>query len=77
MQRALDETTVRITLPFFGDVVLPSVDHLAWYAGVAVLALAGVIEWPVALVLAAGKALADNRSHQALREFGLALEQAR
>jgi hypothetical protein len=75
VQRAVEETTIRITLPFFGDVVLPSLDHLAWYAAVAVLALAGVLEWPVAFVLAAGKALADNRSHRAWQEFGLALEQ--
>jgi hypothetical protein len=76
VQRVVEEASVRITLPFFGDVALPPVDHLLWYAAVAVLALAGILEWPVAFILAAGKALADNRSHRAWQEFGLALEQA-
>ena len=75
-QRAVEETTLTLTLPFLGNVVLPSLDHLAWYAGVAVLALAGIIEWPVAILLAAGKALADNRSHRALQQLGLAFEEA-
>jgi hypothetical protein len=69
-----NHTTVR--MPMVGEVVLPPVDHLVWYASVAVLTAVELIEWPVALVLAVGKVLADNRSHRTLRSFGEALEEA-
>lgn len=71
---AANVTTVR--LPALGQVSLPPVDHLVWYGGVAVLTAAELLEWPVALVLAVGKMLADNRSHRTLRSLGDALEQA-
>ncbi len=46
-----------------------------WYAGVAVLVALECVEWPIALVLATGKALADNRHSAVLQEFGEALEE--
>ena len=68
---------VRVTIPFLGEVILPPPDGLAWYAGVAVLALTGIIEWPVAVVLAIGKTLVDRHRNRILEEFGRALEGAR
>lgn len=65
-----------VHLPLMGRVVLPAPAHLAWYAGIGALVAVEVIEWPVALVLVAGKMLADNRSNSALRDFGNALEEA-
>jgi hypothetical protein len=43
---------------------------------VAALAALECIEWPVAVVLAVGKALADNQHSRLLVEFGEALEEA-
>jgi hypothetical protein len=47
---------------------------LAFYAGVGVLAAFGLIEWPVALVIAGGHVLADQRVFSWLRELGEAAE---
>jgi hypothetical protein len=47
--------SVSVVIPFLGEVILPPPDGLAWYAGVAVLALIGFIQWPVAAVLAIGR----------------------
>src|SRR5579884_1265072 len=44
--------------------------------GELTLTVAEVIEWPVALLLGVGRALADNRHSETLREFGEGLEQA-
>jgi hypothetical protein len=75
---AADEAVQRnltvFRLPVVGRVSLPPLEHLAWYGGVAALTAAELIEWPVALVLAVGRVLADNRSHRTLRSFGEALE---
>lgn len=57
-----------ITLPLVHTTVhLPPPEHAAYYAGVAVLVALEVIEWPVALVVAAGHALA-SRSHNQVVE---------
>jgi hypothetical protein len=66
----------RVDLPCLGTVTLPSRDQLAFVGGVGLLAVAGLVEWPVAAVLAAGHLLASNRSNRTLREFGEALEAA-
>ncbi|MFJ8108974.1 hypothetical protein [Streptomyces sp. NPDC096132] len=55
---------------------LPPADHLAFLAGVAVLAAVDILEWPVALVLAVGHQLARNHHSKVLREFGEAMEEA-
>ena len=55
---------------------LPSADQLAFLAGVTALAAFEIIEWPVAVVLGVGHALASNRHRQAVRDFGAALEEA-
>jgi hypothetical protein len=71
----MERDGLRVRLPALGAVCLPPAEHLFWYAGVAALAAFEVIEWPVALVVSVGKALADNRHSQALRELGDALEE--
>jgi hypothetical protein len=47
---------------------------MAWYAGVATLAVLEVVEWPVAIVMVTAKALADSTHHQLVSQFGQALE---
>lgn len=71
-----ESDTTSLRLPCGIRLDLPPAQHLAWYLGVAVLAAAEIVDWPVALILAAGKALADNRHSAALRELGDAFEEA-
>lgn len=76
MDQAIQANAIGLHLPWVGRVTLPPPDHLIWYAAVGTLAAIEMIEPPVALVLAVGKALADNRSHRTLRSMGEAMEEA-
>lgn len=71
---AVDQNVTEFSVPFIGKVSLPPVDHMAWYAGVGVLTAVELLEWPVAVLVIVGKALADSRTHRTLRSFGEALE---
>lgn len=75
-EEAVQDNVTSLHLPWVGDVSLPPADHLAWYVGVVALTAIELIDWPVALALAVGKVLADNRSHRTLRSLGEALEEA-
>ena len=64
-------------LPYgIGPVRVPSPDRLAFYGGIAALALFGIVEWPVALVIGIGHLLADDHHHKLLADFGEALGEA-
>jgi hypothetical protein len=67
--------SVSFTIPVVGRVWLGEPKHLPFYAGLAVLAAVGIIEWPVAAVISVGKLLADNAHREVLRDFGSALEE--
>lgn len=54
----------------------PPVEHLAFYAGVGLLAAADLIEWPVALVLMAGHVLTELTKRPGLEQVGEALVEA-
>jgi hypothetical protein len=73
-ERAVAANCVEITLPLVGQVRLPEPQRLAWYAGVATLVAIGMLEWPVALVVAAGHVLSEDHHHRLLQDFGAALE---
>jgi hypothetical protein len=66
----------RLEVPVLGTVTLPCRDQLVFFGGLGILAVVGVIEWPVAAVVGAGHLLAAKRNNRALREVGEALEQA-
>ena len=63
-------------LPVLGTVRLPEPQRLTYYAAIGALGALGVLEWPVALVLAGGHALAADQHHRAAHQFGEALEGA-
>ncbi len=66
-----------MVLPYgIGPVRVPSPDRLAFYGGIATLALFGIVEWPVALVIGIGHLLADDHHHKLLADFGEALGEA-
>ncbi len=68
-----DASHITLRLPVLGTVRLPEPQRLTYYAAIGAL---GVLEWPVALVLAGGHALASDQNNRAVQQFGDALEDA-
>jgi hypothetical protein len=75
-QRATAHNSTRIIAPVLGAVDLPSTEELAFIGGIGLLAVVGVLEWPIAATLAVGHLFASNRRNKTLRDFGSALEEA-
>lgn len=75
-RRAGNQRTITINFEGLGSVRLPPSDELAFLGGLGVLAVAGLLEWPVAGVLAAGHLLARSSRNKTLKAFGDALEEA-
>jgi hypothetical protein len=48
--------------------------RLAWYGGLALMAVLEVIEWPIAIVMAVGHEFAHRARTQALRELAEGIE---
>ncbi|OBC10539.1 hypothetical protein A5784_36580 [Mycobacterium sp. 852013-50091_SCH5140682] len=74
-ERVREIDTVEVRLPVLGKVRVQP-ERLVYYGAVAVLAAAEIIEWPVALLLGVGHALADNHHSKVAQELGSALEEA-
>ncbi|MTD54711.1 hypothetical protein [Amycolatopsis pithecellobii] len=66
----------QIELPVLGEMHLPPPNRLAYFAGLGVLAAFGVVEWPLAVVVAAGHLLADQHWSQVVSGLGESLEEA-
>jgi hypothetical protein len=74
---ALQKHTICVTLPDdLGTVLLPEPQRLAYYGGLAALAVFGILDWPVAIALGIGRVLIEQHGHQCLQDFGEALEEA-
>jgi len=67
---------IRLKIPLLGSIRLPEPQRLAYYTTIGALGVLGVLEWPVALVLAGGHALASGQHNRAVQQFGEALEDA-
>ncbi|OBI47443.1 hypothetical protein A5707_19355 [Mycobacterium kyorinense] len=67
--------TFAVNLPLVGQVQVPRPEQLAYYGGLAALAAFELIDWPVALVIAAGHVLASNHHNKLLEELGQAMEE--
>jgi len=67
--------SVRLCLPFLGEVDLPR-DELLFLGGIAVLATVGVLEWPITLIVGVGHLLAASRHHRLIQKLGKVLEEA-
>ncbi len=78
--RAVHTATARdktcMTVPIVGMVEVPSNEELVFVGGVGVLAVAGVLDWPIATLLVVGHLLSSNRRLKILRDFGEVLEEA-
>jgi hypothetical protein len=66
--------TFFVNVPLVGKVEVPRPEQLAYYGGLAALAAFELIDWPVAVVIAAGHILATNHHNRMLEELGEAME---
>lgn len=76
VERVRDAETFAVTLPVIGQVRIPPPDQLAYYGALAGLAALEIIDWPIALVIGAGHALAASHHHKVAQELGEALQDA-
>jgi hypothetical protein len=76
VQRIREGERYAVTLPVLGSVKLPRPEELAYYGALTALAAAEIIEWPIALILATGHALANNHHSRIAQELGEALDEA-
>ncbi|TFV54415.1 hypothetical protein E4P42_26005 [Mycobacterium sp. PS03-16] len=76
VERVRRAQTFAVDLPVLGRVRIPRPEQLAFYGALGGLAIAGVIEWPVALLLGAGHVLLQNEHSRVAHEIGEALEEA-
>jgi hypothetical protein len=75
VQKIREGETFAVNLPVVGQLEIPRPEQLAYYGGLAALAVFELIDWPVALVIAAGHLLASNHHNRLLEELGEAMEE--
>jgi hypothetical protein len=63
-----------VTIPSPGHITIPW-EQLAFAGGTVVLAMASIIEWPLAAILVAGHVLTSQHYSKTLTAFGDALSQ--
>jgi hypothetical protein len=76
VKRIREAQTFAVDLPVVGHVRIPRPEQLAYYGTLGVLAAFEIIDWPVALLLAAGHALMQDQHNRVAQEIGEALEDA-
>jgi len=75
VQKIREGETFAVSLPLLGKTEIPRPEQLAYYGGLAALAALELIDWPVAVVIAAGHLLASNHHNKLLEELGEAIEE--
>jgi xanthosine utilization system XapX-like protein len=65
-----------VDLPVIGTVRLPAPEHIAYYGAIGLLVALEVIDWPVAVLIAGGHALANRQHGRTIQELAEALEDA-
>ncbi|ORV58945.1 hypothetical protein AWC03_13465 [Mycobacterium europaeum] len=76
VQKIREGETFHVNLPVLGQMEIPRPEQLAYFGGLAALAALELIDWPVAVVIAAGHLLASNHHNKVLEELGEAMEEA-
>ena len=76
VEKIREAETFVVKLPAVGPVEIPRPEQLAYFGGLAALAALELIDWPVALVIAAGHFLASNHHNKVLEELGEAMQDA-
>jgi hypothetical protein len=75
VQKIREGETFFVDLPVLGRTEIPRPEQLAYYGGLGILAAFELLDWPVALVIAAGHLLASNHHNRMLEELGEAIEE--
>ena len=75
VEKVREAETFVVNVPVVGQLEIPRPEQLAYYGGLAALAAFELIDWPVALVIAAGHLLAANHHNRLLEEIGEAMEE--
>ncbi len=75
VQHVREGETFAVNLPVLGQIEIPRPEQIAYYGGLAALAALEIIDWPVAVVIAAGHILASNHRNKLLEELGEAMEE--
>jgi len=65
-----------MNLPVVGHIRIPHPEQLAYYGALGVMVAVEIIDWPIALAIAAGHALAQQQHNRVAEELGEALEDA-
>ena len=76
VKRVREAQAFSVNLPVIGRLRIPPPEHLAYYGALGVMAAVEIIDWPIALVIAAGHALAQQHHDKVAGELGEALEDA-
>lgn len=76
VQRIREAESFAVDLPGVGQVRIPRPEQLAYYGALLALAAAEIVDWPIAVLLAAGHALAQNQHSRMAQELGDALSDA-
>ena len=75
VEKVREGETFVVNVPVVGQMEIPRPEQLAYYGGLAALAAFELIDWPVAVVIAAGHLLASNHHNRILEELGEAIEE--
>ena len=75
VEKIREAETFVVNVPVVGQMEIPRPEQLAYYGGLAALAAFELIDWPVAVVIAAGHLLASNHHNRILEELGEAIEE--
>ena len=76
VERVREAQGFAVDLPIVGRVRIPRPEQLAYYGALAALAAVEIIDWPIALAIGAGHALAEQHHSRVAQELGEALEDA-
>jgi hypothetical protein len=74
LDRIREGRSFALNLPIVGRVRIPHPEQAAYLGALGVLAAFELIDWPIALAIAAGHALAQNQHNKAVEEIGEALQ---
>jgi hypothetical protein len=76
VERVREAQRFAVTLPIVGRVRIPRPEQVAYFGALGVLAAVEIIDWPIALAIAAGHVLVNNEHNRVAEQIGEALEEA-
>ena len=76
VKRVQEARGFAVNLPVVGRVRIPRPEHLAYYGALGIMAAVEIIDWPIALAIAAGHVLVEQQHNRVAHDIGEALEDA-